>query len=114
MKKKIVIFEDNNDVREGYAYLLKSNPSYELVGSYINCDNIVSIMKTSEPDIVLMDIEMPGTNGIEGVRRIRQFNTNVKIIMLTVFEDNKSVFEAIKAGASGYLLKKTSPSKIFD
>lgn len=114
MKKKVIIFEDNNDIREGYSYLIKSNPEYELAGAYINCDNIVSIIKSASPDVLLMDIEMPGTNGIEGLKRIRQFNPDIKVIMLTVFEDNKNVFEAIKAGASGYLLKKTSPSKIFD
>ncbi len=114
MRKKVIIFEDNNDVREGYSWLIKSNPGYELSGAYINCDNIVSIIKSVNPDVLLMDIEMPGTNGIEGVKRIRQFNHEVKIIMLTVFDDNKNVFEAIKAGASGYLLKKTPPSRIFD
>jgi DNA-binding NarL/FixJ family response regulator len=114
MKRKVIIFEDNNDVREGYSYLIKSNPEYELAGAYINCDNIVSILKTANPDVLLMDIEMPGTNGIEGIKRIRQINQDVRIIMLTVFDDNKNIFEAIKAGASGYLLKKTSPSKIFD
>ena len=114
MPTRILIFEDNSDVREGYAYLVKTNPAYELAGTYINCDNIVSIVKSSNPDVILMDIEMPGTNGIEGVQRIRQFNANIKILMLTVFEDNKNVFEAIKAGASGYLLKKTAPAKIFD
>ena len=114
MPKRVIIFEDNNDIRDGYSYLIKTNPDYELAGAYINCDNIVSIVKAANPDVLLMDIEMPGTNGIEGVKRIRQFNTDVKILMLTVFEDNKNVFEAIKAGASGYLLKKTGPSKIFD
>ncbi len=114
MKKKVIIFEDNKDVREGYSWLIRTNPDYELSGAYINCDNIVSIIKSADPDVLLMDIEMPGTNGIEGVKRIRQINPEVKIIMLTVFDDNKNVFEAIKAGASGYLLKKTTPSGIFD
>jgi DNA-binding NarL/FixJ family response regulator len=114
MPTRVIIFEDNNDIREGYSFLIKTNPSYELVGTYINCDNIVSIVKNAQPDVVLMDIEMPGTNGIVGVQRIRQFNSDIKILMLTVFEDNKNVFEAIKAGASGYLLKKTAPAKIFD
>jgi DNA-binding NarL/FixJ family response regulator len=114
MAVRVAIFEDNKDIREGYSYLIKTNPEYELAGAYINCDNIISVVKESNPDILLMDIEMPGTNGIEGVKRIRQINPEIKILMLTVFDDNKNVLEAIRAGASGYLLKKTTPSKIFD
>jgi DNA-binding NarL/FixJ family response regulator len=114
MPVRVVIFEDNKDIREGYSYLIKTNPEYELAGAFINCDDIENIAARLKADVLLMDIEMPGTNGIEGVKRIRKTNSEIKIIMLTVFDDNKNVFEAIKAGASGYLLKKTAPSKIFD
>ena len=114
MPVRVVIFEDNKDIREGYSYLIKTNPEYELAGAFINCDDIENITTRLKADVLLMDIEMPGTNGIEGVKRIRKSNSDIKIIMLTVFDDNKNVFEAIKAGASGYLLKKTAPAKIFD
>jgi len=105
MPTRIAIFEDNDRLRETLTYLLKMN-DYEVVGDYGRCDEAATIVRVYKPDVVLMDIDMPGINGIEAVKKIRAFNQQVQIIMLTVFDDNRHVLDAICAGASGYLLKK--------
>jgi len=85
-----------------------------LKGAYENCDHVSLDMETLRPDIVLMDIEMPGTNGLKGLNIIKNRFPQIHVVMLTVFEDNDSIFDAICAGASGYLLKKTSHDKIVE
>lgn len=110
----VVIYEDNIFLRNSIAELIKSSPQYELKGAYENCDHVSLDMETLRPDVVLMDIEMAGTNGLQGLQIIKKKYARVHVIMLTVFEDNDSVFEAIRAGASGYLLKRTPPEKIHD
>lgn len=112
MATGVVIYEDNPFLRESIADLIASSVHFELKGAYENCDHVSLDMETLKPDVVLMDIEMSGTNGLQGLRIIKKKYAHVHVIMLTVFEDNDSVFEAIQAGASGYLLKKTSPEKI--
>jgi DNA-binding NarL/FixJ family response regulator len=109
---RIIIYEDNPDMREGLSTLLGFTTGFELVGSFMNCTDIQTHVSTLSPDVVMMDIEMPQSNGIEGILNIRKANDSVKIIVLTVFEDNQNVFDAICAGANGYLLKKSSPEKI--
>lgn len=115
---KIVLYEDNPQLREGLTMLLNGSEGFEVIGAFKNCNNVVDEVEALAPDVVLMDIDMPGTNGIDGLKLIRQHNsavTNaVKVLMLTVFDDNKNVFEAIKNGANGYLLKKTPPSKLLE
>ena len=115
---KIVLYEDNPQLREGLSMLLNGSEGFEVIGAFKNCNNVVDEVEALAPDVVLMDIDMPGTNGIDGLKLIRQHNspvTNaVKVLMLTVFDDNKNVFEAIKNGANGYLLKKTPPSKLLE
>jgi DNA-binding NarL/FixJ family response regulator len=112
MATGVVIYEDNPFLRESIADLIASSVHFELKGAYENCDHVSLDMETLKPEVVLMDIEMSGTNGLQGLRIIKKKYAQVHVIMLTVFEDNDSVFEAIQAGASGYLLKKTSPEKI--
>lgn len=94
--------------------LINGSEGYEVVAAFKNCDNAPDEVDIYEPDVILMDIDMPGTNGIDGLKNIREVNEKVKILMLTVFDDNKNVFEAIKSGANGYLLKKTPPGKLLD
>jgi DNA-binding NarL/FixJ family response regulator len=108
----VVIYEDNVFLRNSISALISSTPNFTLRGAYENCDHVSLDMETLRPDVVLMDIEMSGTNGLTGLRIIRQKYPHVHVIMLTVFEDNDSVFEAIRTGASGYLLKRTPPEKI--
>lgn len=110
----VILYEDNPQLREGLAMLLNGSDGFEVIGTFKNCNNVVSEVEALRPDVILMDIDMPGTNGIEGLKLIRQFNQDVKILMLTVFDDNKNVFDAIKHGANGYLLKKTPPAKLLE
>ncbi|MCG9900511.1 MAG: response regulator transcription factor [Hydrotalea sp.] len=111
---KILIYEDNSQLREGLTMLIDGSDGFSVVAAFKNCTNIVEEVAAFNPDIILMDIDMPITNGIEGLKQIRKVNTEVKILMLTVFDDNKNVFEAIKNGANGYILKKTQPSKLLE
>lgn len=111
---KILIYEDSSQLREGLTMLLNGSDGFEVVGAYRNCNQVEDEVLAWKPDVILMDIDMPGTNGIEGLKRIREIDNDVKIVMLTVFDDNKNVFEAIKSGANGYLLKKTPPSKLIE
>jgi len=106
MQAAVVIYEDNNNLRESLSNLLTFSKDLLLLGSYARADDVVQQIQDLQPDVILMDIDMPGMNGIEAVKKIRSFNQQVQIIMLTVFDDNRHVLDAICAGASGYLLKK--------
>ena len=111
---KLLIYEDNPQLREGLTMLLNGSDGFEVLASFKNCNNVLDEIKTYNPDVILMDIDMPGTNGIEGLKQIRLIDNEVKILMLTVFDDNKNVFEAISSGANGYVLKKTPPAKLLE
>ncbi|WP_109694897.1 response regulator [Chitinophaga deserti] len=111
---RIVLYEDNTKLRENLTLLIDGAQNFVVCGAFRNCDNILQQMDDLLPDVLLMDIDMPGTNGIEGLRMVRSRYPNLPILMLTVFDDNQHVFEAIKAGADGYLLKKTPPDKLLD
>ncbi|OQP51339.1 two-component system response regulator [Niastella yeongjuensis] len=113
MAIKIVLFEDNERLRESLAYLLKMN-GYNVVGDYSQCSEAANIARVYEPDVVLMDIDMPGENGIKGVRMIKEARPKTSVVMYTVFEDDEKLFECLCAGANGYLLKKTPPARLFD
>jgi len=113
MGKKIcyIICEDNNDYRESLLAFLDEDNDLVCCGSFSNANNIAEIIKC-QPDVVLMDIDMPGKNGIDALKEIKEFFPETEIIMLTVFEDHDNVFEAVCSGASGYLLKNSSPEVI--
>lgn len=111
---KIVIYEDNPQLREGLTMLINGSDGFEVLASFKNCNNVLQEINICKPDVILMDIDMPGTNGIEGLKQIRLVDDNTKILMLTVFDDNKNVFEAISNGANGYVLKKTPPAKLLE
>ncbi|HEX7845227.1 MAG TPA: response regulator transcription factor [Chitinophagaceae bacterium] len=114
MAIRIAIFEDNDALRESLVYLLKNATGYEVVGDYNNCLEAGTIVRVYEPDVVLMDIDMPEQNGIQGVRFVKEARPQTSVIMYTVFEDDEKLFQCLCAGANGYLLKKTSPSHLFE
>jgi len=113
MLAKIVIFEDNDRLRESLAFLLKMN-NYDVVGDFNQCSEASVITRVYKPDVVLMDIDMPGETGITGVSRVKEASPDTSVIMYTVFEDDEKLFKCLCAGANGYLLKKTPPAKLFD
>lgn len=111
---RVLMFEDNTQLRDGLMILINGTDGFELIGSYPDCTDIVEHVKHLQPDVILMDINMPNVNGLEGLKLIRKYDSDVKILMLTVFDDNQNVFEAIKNGANGYILKKTPPAKLLE
>jgi DNA-binding NarL/FixJ family response regulator len=111
---KVVLFDDNDQLRDSMAMLLEDTEDIDLVGSFDHCDEVIRIIQLKRPDVVIMDIDMPGINGIEGVKLIRKNFPAVNILMQTVFEDVEKVFAAIKAGAGGYILKNAESKNILD
>jgi DNA-binding NarL/FixJ family response regulator len=110
----VLIYEDNPQLREGLTMLINGSEGFDVIASFKNCNNVLVEVDTYQPDVILMDIDMPGTNGLQGLKLIREIDTDVKVLMLTVFDDNKNVFDAIRNGANGYVLKKTPPSKLLE
>lgn len=111
---KIAVVEDNNTLRKSLESLFNKTEGMRCVASMANLLNVVAEIGKAKPDIVLMDIGLPHISGIEGVRTIKSNFPGIMILMFTVFEDNTRIFEAIRSGASGYLLKKTPPDEIVD
>jgi DNA-binding NarL/FixJ family response regulator len=108
----IVIFDDNPGRRESLRMLLESKDDFLVTGEFPDCTVVKEQIESLRPDIVLMDIQMPGVDGIEGVRIIKEFFPDIHVIMQTVFEDDEKIFDAMRFGASGYILKKTDPQQI--
>jgi DNA-binding NarL/FixJ family response regulator len=109
---KVVVFDDNDTLRDSMTMLLGEMKDLTLVGSYSHCLDVVENLGETKPDVVIMDIDMPGMNGIEGVKLIRKNCPSVQILMFTVFDDEEKVFAAIKAGAAGYILKNAEPRQL--
>lgn len=114
MDQKLVIYEDNEALRNSLVYLLNAQNGYEVVGDFNNVNNVKEQITLKQPDLVIMDIDMPGKDGITGVGEIKELRPATIIIMYTQFEDDDRLFRSICAGADGYILKKTSPEKFFD
>lgn len=114
MAISVLIYEDNDLLRESIGSLIKLNERYIVTGSFNNVMMADSQVVEINPDIILMDIDMPGRSGIEAVKHIRAMSNHTPIIMLTVFDDTEHVFDAICAGASGYLLKNQLSVKLFE
>ena len=112
MALSIVIFEDNDVLRDCIKGMLALDINYVLSGDFDNVLSVQEKITQIRPDVILMDIEMPGRTGIEAVKIIRSFDKLVPILMLTVFDDSLHVLDAIRAGASGYLLKKDISFKL--
>jgi DNA-binding NarL/FixJ family response regulator len=114
IKTVILIYEDNSDLLFTLSKMIDSYSAFRLVGAFPNANNVLRDVELQKPDVILMDIDLPGTSGKEALKKVKAHFPEVEIIMLTVFEDNKNIFECIQLGASGYLLKSTSPGKIIE
>jgi DNA-binding NarL/FixJ family response regulator len=111
---KICLVEDLKEVREGMVSLLALDERFEVLASYTDAEKAIEELEAWQPDIVIMDINLPGMNGIECIRKVKVECPKTQFIMFTIYEDDEKVFEALAAGASGYLLKKTPLAKICD
>jgi len=114
MNIRVTVFEDNSSLRKGLYQLINGSDGFECVGAYEDCLNLLKDIEDTKPNVVLMDIQMPGINGIEAVKMLREKYPGLKILMQTIFEDSEKIFQSILAGASGYILKNTSPARILD
>ncbi len=111
---KVAIIEDHKPTRDGLSMLINGSPGFRVVGKLCSVEEMLAKLDWNRPDVVLMDIGLPGLSGIEGTRRLAERSDNPKVLMLTVNADDERVFEAICAGACGYLLKDTPPSKLLE
>jgi DNA-binding NarL/FixJ family response regulator len=114
MPIRVAIVEDNAELREGLARLIDAGGQTVCAGAYGRCDELLGAFPGIRPDVVVMDIGLPGMSGIDGVARIKSIAPTTEIIMVTVYEDEENIFQAVRAGASGYLLKKTLPGGLLD
>jgi DNA-binding NarL/FixJ family response regulator len=109
----IILYEDNQQLSDSIVTMLRLNKDLRIIGAHKNPKEAETHLQEFHPDLLIMDIDMPGMDGIEAVTQVRKANKDIPILMLTVFDDNDHVFDAICAGASGYLLKKHISSKLF-
>jgi DNA-binding NarL/FixJ family response regulator len=109
---RVIIFDDNHMLLDSVSMLIEETDGMELAGAFSECTRVVADVKETQPDVVIMDIDMPQINGIEAVRLIRIEFPLLPILMQTVFDDDEKVFAALKAGAVGYILKNTEPDNI--
>jgi len=114
MPISVAIVEDNKDLRLGTEYILKSSAAFEVVGAYENAEELFAQIDRIMPDVVLMDIELPGISGIEATSILKKEHHHLQIVILSVFEDDENVFQAICAGACGYISKPVMPNQIID
>jgi DNA-binding NarL/FixJ family response regulator len=106
MVTKILLYEDNDDLRNSVVAMLQWNSIFDVVAAMPDAIGAIKDVELLKPDVVLMDIDMPNSNGVDAVTQIRRVNTHIPIIMFTVFDDDENIFNAICAGANGYILKK--------
>lgn len=112
MPYHLLIFEDNARLRQSLELLLNDEQTFSVAASFPDCDKADQLVNEYQADLVVMDIDMPGIGGVEGVRRIKAANPEVKVVMHTMFDDDSRIFDSLCAGADGYLLKKTSPIQL--
>lgn len=112
MSYKLVIFEDNARLRASLELLLNDEVLFKVVGAYSNCQKAVQVIEDTAAELVVMDIDMPGMTGLEGVEQIKAVYPDVKIVMHTVFDDDTRIFDSLCKGADGYLLKNTAPMQL--
>ncbi|MFL5810811.1 MAG: response regulator [Flavisolibacter sp.] len=113
-KIKVVLCEDNDEFRESLVQFIDDTPGYTVIASLSSAENIIEKIRDEQPNIILMDIDMPGLNGIKATGLIKSNFPDINVLILTVYEDDQKIFDAILAGATGYLLKKTPPARIIE
>jgi DNA-binding NarL/FixJ family response regulator len=109
---KVLLYEDNRDLREGISFLLQATPGLQLLGAFPHVNNLKAELHAFHPDVVLLDIGMPGMTGLEALPIIKAIHPDTQVVMQTVFDDDDRIFQAVRGGASGYLLKNTPPAEI--
>jgi DNA-binding NarL/FixJ family response regulator len=112
MKTTVAIVEDNNDIRKGLMMIVNSSEEIECSQTFASAEEAIRILPLNCADVVLMDIDLPGMNGIECIRLLREKCAQTQFMMLTVFEDDEKIFRSLEAGASGYMLKRTGPDEL--
>ncbi len=112
MKKRIVIIEDNAVIREGFAFIIEQSEAYEVCGQYGSCEPALKQLDKDRPDLVMMDIDLPGINGIEGTIRIKERLPECLVMIITVLESSDKVFRSLCAGAVGYIVKNSDNESI--
>lgn len=110
----IIIFEDDDQLRNSLVVLIGNSNDYTVIGNYAHAMDAATIIRRYKPDVVIMDINMPGKTGIQAVTEIKEARPQTFIIMYTMFENDENLFSSLCAGANGYILKKTSPFKLFE
>ena len=111
---KVIIVEDNVNIRKGLSLLINGTDGYECVDTFSDCEGLLNKLLTLKPNIILMDIGLKGMNGIDGVKAVKKILPDVNVVMLSVFEDDDLIFDALCAGACGYLTKRTPPARILE
>lgn len=114
MTIKVSIVDDNEGIRSSLAALIRRAPTLKLLGEYADAETALKEIPAKIPDVVLMDINLPGINGVECVRQLKAALPKLQVLMLTVYEDSDSLFNSFKAGASGYLLKRTASARLLE
>lgn len=109
---RVAIVEDDEEIRANLSHRIGSNPAFKLLGTFNDAESAVADLPTRKPDVVLMDINLPQMDGVECVRTLKPQMPGTQFLMLTVYEDNNRLFKSLTVGASGYLLKRTSPAKL--
>ena len=114
MQIKVSIVDDDDGIRSSLVSLIRRAPTLKFMGDYADAETALKELPRKEPDVVLMDINLPGMNGVECVRQLKSALPKLQVLMLTVYEDSDSLFKSFRAGASGYLLKRTASARLLE
>jgi DNA-binding NarL/FixJ family response regulator len=111
---RVATVEDQREIREGLRYFIDQTPGFRCVGCFGSVEDALPALTAGNTDLVLMDLALPGMSGVEGIRLLKERHPALKLVALTIYNDDERIFDALCAGASGYLLKKTPPSRLFE
>jgi len=111
---RVAIIEDDDTIREGYAYLLGNEPDFAIAGKYVSYEQAAQTILADEPDVVLLDVQLPGIRGVDAIPQLKKMLPDVQVLVLTVYESEEIIFTALKNGAAGYLTKNISSGKIIE